>query len=601
MSITPFKPTNVNPQGLTALIRNLGRDCPPHQYLREFLKNSIEACQRTNKNNRHIVCDFNESIFIEQGCFKLCFTDNGDGMTDQQMLSLLNSLSSSGSTTNEHQNYGVGAKISAMTRNQAGILYESWRDGKGFSVLIRYQEEEDTFGIQGFNVNGQTLYALPVDTQKRPPIIEDHGTRVTLFGMSPIQDTMLPPDGIKSPRESWIGELLNLRFFRLPSDINIQTRIGYTHHLSSPDKSFLKQVVGYQAALNQQSQSCGILDLPDAKAFWWIHKQDSNIQGHTALINQGEIFDRKEPWQNTLAPFGIIIGRNRISIYIEPNKAEQNTPRTALVKHDGSPLSWEGWHQFFRDNMPKEIEAFMEELLNETSQKSHATNIRQRLKSLMELFILSGYKPIPLPSGLYKLSNDPTKPSQMVGVETLEGGKTDVALDSEGQNEADEPEDNLMAENDTQQNIKTAGEDNEELLPAEDELNLFPKVEWTNEEKSPQIDGMAAEYIHESHIILANRDFKGFTDLITYFNHKYSDSSEVQDLILNSVNEGIEQALMESVAGFLSLKESHERWSNEDQVKKALSMQALTTTVMQRYWMVNYIDRSLKEKIIAIS
>jgi len=597
MTMTPFKPTNVNPQGLTALIRNLGRDCPPHQYLREFLKNSIEACQRTQQANRQIICDFNDTIFVNEGHYKLCFTDNGDGMTDQQMLSLLNSLSSSGSTANEHQNYGVGAKISAMTRNQAGILYESWRDGRGFSILIKYQAESDTFGIQGFEVNGQTLYALPLDNKTRPRIIQEHGTRVTLFGMLPKQDTMLAPDGISFPRETWINDMINLRFFNLPDDILIQSRIGYQHHLIAPEKSFLKKVTGYQEVLNQQSQSFGTLNLPQAKAYWWIHKEDAPIQGHTALINQGELFDRKEPWQNTLAPFGIIIGRNRISIYIEPFGAEQNTPRTALVKHDGAPLSWDSWHQHFRENMPKEIEKFMEELLNDTAQKSHAKNIRQRLKSLMELFILSGYKPIPLPSGIYKLSSDSSKPLQMVGTEILKADKEDDHSESENQQEENHSEAASNTTNDAQENIKTAGDDGEEFLPAEDELNLFPKVEWTNEEKSPQLDGMAAEYIHESHVVLANRDFKGFKDLITFFTGKYSDSSDVQDLILNCVNEGIEQALMESVAGFLSLKDSHDRWSKEDQVKKALSMQALTTTVMQRYWMVNYIDQSLKQKI----
>jgi hypothetical protein len=42
-----FKPTSVNQQGLTALIRNLGRDCTPEQFMREFVQNSIEACVRT--------------------------------------------------------------------------------------------------------------------------------------------------------------------------------------------------------------------------------------------------------------------------------------------------------------------------------------------------------------------------------------------------------------------------------------------------------------------------------------------------------------------------------------------------------------------------
>jgi hypothetical protein len=74
---------------------------------------------------------------------------------------------------------------------------------------------------------------------------------------------------------------------------------------------------------------------------------------------------------------------------------------------------------------------------------------------------------------------------------------------------------------------------------------------------------------------------------------------EITEQVISSVNEGVEQALMESVAGILSLEGSHERWDNPHHRNAALSMEALTTTVMQRYWMVSYINQNLKEKISA--
>ena len=136
-------------------------------------------------------------------------------------------------------------------------------------------------------------------------------------------------------------------------------------------------------------------------------------------------------------------------------------------------------------------------------------------------------------------------------------------------------------------------------VPDDPELNLFPQVKWTNEERSPSIVGMAAEYLQESHVILANRDFKGFKDLIQYFMNEYANNEEISELVISSVNEGVEQALMESVAGILSLEGSHERWDNPHHRNTALSMEALTTTVMQRYWMASYINQNLKEKIAA--
>ena len=76
-----FKPTSVNVHGLTALIRNLGRDCTPDQFMREFVQNSIEACQRSGQEGSRILIDYNHGIQKHSGIFKLSFTDNGDGMS----------------------------------------------------------------------------------------------------------------------------------------------------------------------------------------------------------------------------------------------------------------------------------------------------------------------------------------------------------------------------------------------------------------------------------------------------------------------------------------------------------------------------------------
>ena len=52
-------PVGVNPHGLTQFINNLGRDCLPDQFLREFVKNSIEAIQKTKEKKGTIVVDAN--------------------------------------------------------------------------------------------------------------------------------------------------------------------------------------------------------------------------------------------------------------------------------------------------------------------------------------------------------------------------------------------------------------------------------------------------------------------------------------------------------------------------------------------------------------
>ena len=571
-----FQPTNVNPQGLTALIRNLGRDCPPTQYLREFVKNSIEACQRTHRSDSQICLDFNSLILERSGFYKLSFTDNGDGMTPEQMLSLLNNLSASGTQNNQHQNYGVGAKISAMTRNHAGIQYESWKDGKGYCVFIRYKPDEDVFGVQGFITgSGEPIYAIPLTDEERPDIIETHGTRVTLFGMTEDQDTMIPPAGVQGTKDDWIVQYLNNRFFTLPDNIMIEARYGYAHPITDIDHNYLEPIVGYREIANRYAQDYGQMRVSDAMIYWWILPEDSPLSGHTALINQDEIFDVSDARSNRLAHFGILVGRNRIIIYVEPDEAVQNTPRTGLVKPNGSSLNWNGWQDEFRNKLPAQIANFLDSLLNETAQVSHTTAIIKRLQALKALFILGGYqqlKVVPKKTSA-KESEDIPAINLVSGIDQVE---------PPAKNESDKQNQDRDSE------LAEEGE-------VDSDFNLFPTVEWTNEERSPQIAGRAAEYNEATNIVLANRDFKGFVDLITFFTNKYADNAQVSALIISAVNEGVEQALMECIAGALSLK-AQPHWSAHH-IHLSLTPEALTTALMQRYWMASYVDQVIRKKL----
>jgi type IV secretory pathway VirB10-like protein len=125
--------------------------------------------------------------------------------------------------------------------------------------------------------------------------------------------------------------------------------------------------------------------------------------------------------------------------------------------------------------------------------------------------------------------------------------------------------------------------------------NLFPYVEWTTDEKSPQLIGRAAEFVESNNTILANQNFKGFQDLSKYFESKYGDSPEASLQIKICVAEFIEQVLMECTAGILSLKDQP-HW-NPYQINQGLTKEALTASVMQRYWLVEQIDKELKSRI----
>ena len=252
MPKSTFLPTDVNPSGLTALIQNLGRDCHPTQFLREFTKNALEACQRSGDAKSKVTVDYNAGLYDIAKVHKICFIDTGEGMSDTQMLALLNNLSASGDGKNQFENYGVGAKISALTRNHAGIQYESWKGGVGYAVLIKYDAEQGIYGVQGVpSPEGQTFYAIPLQEKDKPAEISEHGTRVTLWGMEEQQDTMLPPSGVSGIRESWISLYLNSRFFTVPTGINLGVRIGY-YRENNPRHNYILAVKGQKTILDEK-------------------------------------------------------------------------------------------------------------------------------------------------------------------------------------------------------------------------------------------------------------------------------------------------------------------------------------------------------------
>src|SRR5215510_11455457 len=77
------------------LLDRLGQDCHPLQYLRELTENALQAIERTASGRGEIIWDVDWITFDLKGIQKLSITDNGDGMTGDEMVRFINQLSSS--------------------------------------------------------------------------------------------------------------------------------------------------------------------------------------------------------------------------------------------------------------------------------------------------------------------------------------------------------------------------------------------------------------------------------------------------------------------------------------------------------------------------
>ena len=70
----------------------------------------------------------------------------------------------------------MGAKIAAAPRNTQGLVYLSWKDGKGAMIRLWKDPDTQTYGLQR-QPNGE--FWLPISAEIKPKPIREHGTMVT--------------------------------------------------------------------------------------------------------------------------------------------------------------------------------------------------------------------------------------------------------------------------------------------------------------------------------------------------------------------------------------------------------------------------------------
>ena len=554
--------------------------------------NSIEAVQRCGDAGKVIV-DANWDFYDAQGTHKISFIDNGDGMTGDEMVTHLNNLSSSGGVNNAYENYGMGAKIAALTRNHAGIIYDSWKDGQGSRIVIYYDEQERSYGIKPFvDAYGNAEWVVPLEDDTKPEIISDHGTRVTLLGMSMGEDTMLPPKDTRGGRENWIYQYLNTRFFEVPKNVDLLGRIGYYREKENTKHNYLRSIRGQKNSLDSNAVNKGRVKLSDAFVHWWILKEGRDghgrefLNGHSGCINQNELFDIAYGRANMAPGFGIIFGREDIVLYVEPMSGYvQDTTRTRLVQSDGSPLPWARWQEEFRQSIPVEIDQYMKEKMGAAETDSHTDSIRERLKSISKFFAISRYK---VEKRGAILADPDSETKSKTGDEATHANLSGGGRESARGAGAGALDDILLA------GRKDPGVRADEVHP-----DKFPNVVWVSAAKGSraldELEDRAAEYLHRDNLIRANADFQGFTDIVRYFAELYEHVPNSESIIRNHVQEAFEQQLVEVVTGALSFR-NRPKW-NPDHFDAAVSEEALTTAVMSRYHLILFIKRSIGSKL----
>lgn len=235
----------------TSTLKRFMREVAPMQFVREIYVNAVEA----GATKMRI---YYEEQHLERGVRKLCFADNGKGMTAQEMYEYLAQYNSSSKSTegSYHDNFGIGVKATTLLANPYGVVFLSWsaKNPEGSMIWFTYDEAGDRIGLKpieyidddgeldtictrmpdGSQANVVSLDDLRLEYPdgyegvkwwecKMAAKIDDQGTIVMLLGADRDADSV----GADWTQKS-IPHYISSRFLKVDAQVSISRHIGRT-------------------------------------------------------------------------------------------------------------------------------------------------------------------------------------------------------------------------------------------------------------------------------------------------------------------------------------------------------------------------------------
>lgn len=605
------------------LLDKFSQDCGPLQYIRELTQNSIEAIRKAGREHGVINWSYDEAEFEKSGIKKLCITDNGCGMSGDGMEFYLNNLSASGSNQAFDANFGVGAKISSYAKNQCGVTYLSFQNGDGNIVQVWKDPGSGDYGLKSFD-GAHVASLLPGAVARYPEIGQfGAGTHVVLHGMSDNEDTFSASK--ESPvrgQGQWVRRYLNTRYFRLPTNIEINCRVAGGGDEGS------RYVTGQGPMLDGISLERGTVQLSGAMAHWWIlpsskkgttlprplrlasSGKDINvidtlgpgydINCHVAAVFQNELHDTfvRNAARVLMQQFGVIFGFDQVVIYVEPvaGGVAPNMARTHLLINS-EPLPWSDWADEFRAKLPRAIKEFMDQI---QPSKHDSKTEDDRIKSVMDLFKVTKFK--------VDASGDKWIPKPDTGGRPAVNGGTRSGSGTTGKRGG------VASESAYTDMINRDGARGTEVAVAQG-LPEVVLVSASEEEALARVFGASlatqaadrpldmynnhAGWFASPNTINLNLDFGGLRVFVERFTKEYPETEAAKAVVAQSVLSWWSQTLKEAVHGIRTL--AHSRVWSKEEAMRALEGDSgaaiLTAAVMPRYLVHQAIKREITGKL----
>lgn len=599
-------------------LNRLHQDCSPNQYVRELTINAIQSIMRTKDQQGEVCWDIDWQFYEEGAPKKLCIYDTGDGIDPDNMESFLNQLSS-GIQSREidgDTNYGVGGKIAALPKNQAGLMYQSWTSANtGHSITLGL-DDDNSYGLIPIDGN----FSLKIGFNQAPKAIQaaGHGTKVTLFGNDELEDTMVPSGkgGAK-----WLSKYLNSKIFEMPVGIRLRCREWIDGHPPREEgnhgsPNFMRLISGMRHFLEIHKQDNGEIRLNKgvaedgtpilATAYWWVLKEDTpksasgytQSNGHVGLLfDNNSITEIYEPrYQHfALLRFGVIHNHKRVVIYIKPDPIPglSATIGRDRLKYKSYDLPWDQWEQEFAENLPEPIRQLHRQDENTNDIREKLRNYHEFLNSMPSYAKIS--KQIEKESLVEKIGEGP---SVVVGDIVHDPNKRGYNFQTKRSKK--------WGISRILEKVEATEEKTDLVLINEDDI---PKVHWysatahaelqvqeiEDEDGSLGFNDRMAQYLPGPNLIRANYDFRGFRHFLNIMVSDNARPAEVE-IITRMVMEAFGIVLIECVLGVKYLSKSDNTWPKGD-VTNALSPEALTAAVMQQYHIHQVLKRNVNHRL----
>lgn len=600
MSPSPALIDDMGVANVGFLIENLGKDAGPLQYLRELVQNSFEAIHRANRgDDGKVTIDYD----VIEGVRKLRITDNGIGMTAEEVRVNINQLSASAGVQAFDQNFGIGAKITAAVRNPHGVMYKTWKDGEGSLTILGRQDGR--YGRIGWRSeeDNSVYYSMPLPDDEKPSIIADSGVSVVLLGKSADDDTTAAPSGAELPSQ-WAAAFLERRYFQVPDGITLKILRPVEIYDSGRGerRAIWDTIRGQGYYLDKHSDHSGIVTLEsyEARVWWWVLSEAIvaggktwNNRGHVGALYQDELYEVRDGTARIsgLKDFGVYAGHSRVVIYVEPlNVLGANTSRRALILKDGNPVDYAEIGAAFADQMPDQLAAYMAGEVS-SEQSDHRKSILRNFKEVQDALEQARYKR--------------SAKGKLLHVQQEVGGSIAPSLpDGEERRRRElEKRPHDATGRVGSEYLRRAREELERRVRAEKaESDPLPRIVWSEDGSAVPV-GRAATYVPNSHLVTANAKFDFYLDVLEWSLAEAKerspfpiDDASLLKICTDEVRRWFEEALAQAVAVLRPLQ--HDGQWGPMVYKSALSDEGLTAAVVSHRWvMLSVIKRGLAGRL----